>query len=198
MLPNPALLFCVIIKAEHTSLPHLKRMIIDPQLLQDARIGDRKAQYTLYRACYPVLMAVCVRYRRDEQEAVSALNNGFLKIVQHLDRYSPEAPFEAWIRRIMINTMIDMFRRDKKWRSLTVFTGEVERQSDPGNVAWNDAEHHLNTQFLESLLRRLPPVTQQVFNLFALDGFSHREIGEMLDMRECTSKCHVRFARKPL
>lgn len=173
-------------------------MTIDPQLLQAAHTGDRKAQYTLYRACYPVLMAVCARYRRDEQEVVSALNTGFLKIVQHLDRYSPEAPFEAWIRRIMINTMIDMFRRDKKWREMTVFAEEPALHRHFENVAWNDAEHHLNAQFLESLLRRLPPVTQHVFNLFALDGFSHREIGEMLHMSEGTSKWHVSFARKQL
>lgn len=173
-------------------------MNIDPHLLQAAHRGDRKAQYALFRACYPVLMAVCVRYRRDEQEAVSALNNGFLKIVQNLDRYSSEAPFEAWIRRIMINTMIDMFRRDKKWRDAVVYVDEIAPGGVLDHTTWNDAEHQLNAQYLESLLRRLPPVTQQVFNLFALDGFSHREIGEMLDMSEGTSKWHVSFARKQL
>lgn len=173
-------------------------MNIDPHLLQAAHRGDRKAQYALFRACYPVLMAVCVRYRRDGQEAVSALNNGFLKIVQNLDRYSPEAPFEAWIRRIMINTMIDMFRRDKKWRDAVVYVDEIAPGGVLDHTTWNDAEHQLNAQYLESLLRRLPPVTQQVFNLFALDGFSHREISEMLDMSEGTSKWHVSFARKQL
>ena len=174
-------------------------MNIDPLLLQAAHRGDNKAQYALYRLCFPVLMAVCMRYRRDEQEAVSALNNGFLKILQHLDRYRrDEVPFEAWIRRIMINTAIDEFRREKKWRELTVFTETVEREYPDEPVDWNEAEQRLNVQHLESLLRRLPPMTQQVFNLFALDGFSHREIGEMLDMSEGTSKWHVNHARKQL
>src|SRR5262245_3044597 len=99
-------------------------MHVDSHLLKAAHQGDRKAQYALYRLCFPILMAVCKRYRRDEQEAATALNNGFLKIINNLDRYrAGEVPFEAWIRRIMINTAIDEFRRDKKWRELTVFTG---------------------------------------------------------------------------
>lgn len=98
----------------------------------------------------------------------------------------------------MINTMIDMFRRDKKWRDAVVYVDEIAPGGALDHTTWNDAEHQLNAQYLESLLRRLPPVTQQVFNLFALDGFSHREIGEMLDMSEGTSKWHVSFARKQL
>lgn len=173
-------------------------MTIDPSLLKAAHQGDRKAQYTLYKACYPVLMSVCARYRRDEQEAVSAVNNGYLKIIQHLDRYPPQAPFEAWIRRIMINTLIDMFRREKKWRELTVLSETMEIYGASCPVTYNEAEEQLNAQFLENLLRRLPPVTQQVFNLFALDGFSHKEIGTMLQISEGTSKWHVSFARKQL
>lgn len=173
-------------------------MNVDPQLLQAAHSGDRKAQYALYRVCFPVLMSVCMRYRRDEQEAVTALNNGFLKIIQHLDRYRrDEVPFEAWIRRIMINTAIDEFRREKKWRELTVFTDAVERDFKE-TIDWNEAEQRLNVQHLENLLHRLPPVTQQVFNLFAIDGFSHKEISNMLGMSEGTSKWHVNHARQKL
>ncbi len=174
-------------------------MNLDPQLLQAAHKGDRKAQYALYRSCFPVLMAVCMRYKRDQQEAASAVNNGFLKIIQNLDRYKrDEVPFQAWIRRIMINTVIDEFRREKKWRDLTVFADEMERAYPHEPIDWNEAEQRLDVQHLEALLRRLPPVTQKVFNLFALDGFSHKEISEMLDMSEGTSKWHVSFARSQL
>jgi RNA polymerase sigma-70 factor (ECF subfamily) len=168
-------------------------------MLQAAHLGDRKAQYALYRVCFPVLMAVCSRYRRDEQEAATALNNGFLKIINHLDRFQAgEAPFEAWIRRIMINTVIDEFRREKKWRELTVFTDTIEQEYPDEPLSMNEAEQRINVQHLESLLRRLPPVTQHVFNLFALDGFSHREISELLGMSEGTSKWHVNHARTKL
>lgn len=174
-------------------------MNLDPQLLQAAHTGDRKAQYALYRVCFPVLMAVCVRYRRDEQDAVSALNMGFLKILNNLHSYRrDEVPFEAWIRRIMINTAIDEFRREKKWRELTVFADDLERSYPEEPIEWGEAEKRIDVQHLESLMRRLPPMTQQVFNLFALDGFSHKEISEMLGMSEGTSKWHVNAARQKL
>jgi len=171
-------------------------MHVDAHLLQAAHKGDRKAQYALYRVCFPVLMAVCARYRRDEQEAATAMNNGFLKIIKNLDTFrGGEVPFEAWIRRIMINTVIDEFRKEKKWRELTVFTGTLERDFPDEPLDWNEADQRLSFQHLEAMLRRLPPVTQQVFNLFALDGFSHREIGDMMGISEGTSKWHVNNAR---
>jgi RNA polymerase sigma factor (sigma-70 family) len=173
--------------------------MIDPLLLKAAHSGDRKAQYDLYRKCFPMLMAVCMRYKRDEQEAVSALNSGFLKIINNLDRYNQEeVPFEAWIRRIMINTVIDEYRREKKWREMTTFTDQIEKVWPDEPLDWNEAEQKLDVQYLENLLRRLPPVTKQVFNLFALDGFSHAEISTMLGMSEGTSKWHVNNARQKL
>ncbi|MBL7828337.1 MAG: RNA polymerase sigma factor [Saprospiraceae bacterium] len=174
-------------------------MNLDPQLLKAAHEGDRKAQYALYRVCFPVLMAVCVRYRREEQDAVSALNKGFLKIINNLHRYKrEEVPFEAWIRRIMINTAIDEFRREKKWRELTVFADDFERTYPEEPIDWNANDSRVDLQQLEALIRKLPPVTQQVFNLFALDGFSHKEISTMLGMSEGTSKWHVNSARQKL
>lgn len=173
-------------------------MNVSPDLLAAAAQSDRKAQYQLYRLCFPVLMGICVRYKTDEQEAVSALNNGFLKIINNLGKYREEVPFEAWIRRIMVNTVIDEFRREKKWRELTVFTDSIAGEYADEPVDWNEADRRFDLQQLENLLRRLPPVTRQVFNLFALDGFSHQEISTMLGMSDGTSKWHVNFARKQL
>ena len=172
-------------------------MTVDPLLLQAAHRGDRKAQHALYRDCFPVLMAVCARYRRDEQDAAAAVNSGFLKIIQNLDRYDPAAPFVAWIRRIMINVLIDEFRKEKKWRSHTVFSEETQPET-PDASFWNEAEQRLQVAYLESLLRRLPPMTQKVFNLFAIDGFSHQEISASLHISEGTSKWHVHQARSRL
>jgi RNA polymerase sigma factor (sigma-70 family) len=173
-------------------------MTITAEQLQLLKNGDRKAQYLLYKQCFPLLMSVCVRYKKDQQEAVAALNVGFLKILTNLDKYSIDMPFEAWIRRIMINTVIDEFRREKKFRELTVFSETIEREYPQESFDTNDAEKRFNCEQLEALMRRLPPVTQQVFNLFALDGFSHKEIGEMLEMSDGTSKWHVSLARKQL
>jgi RNA polymerase sigma-70 factor (ECF subfamily) len=173
-------------------------MTVTPELLEAAREGARKAQYELYQQCYPVLMATCLRYRRDESEAAAALNDGFLKILQNLHRYSPEVPFIAWIRRIQINTLIDMFRREAKWRDQVLLSEKIEQQSDAAAVDWNEADRKFDAEQLEVLLQRLPPVSRQVFNLFALDGYSHAEISTMLEMSEGTSKWHVSFARSQL
>ena len=173
-------------------------MTITPELLQGAREGDRKAQYELYRQCYPVLMAVCFRYRREESEAAAALNDGFLKILQNLHRYNPDVPFIAWIRRIQINTLIDLFRREAKWRDQVLLSESVEQDAPSTAVDWNEADQRFDAEQLELLLHKLPPVSRQVFNLFALDGYSHAEISKMLDISEGTSKWHVSFARKQL
>jgi len=98
----------------------------------------------------------------------------------------------------MINTLIDEFRKEKKWRELTVFTEDFERSYPNEPIAWNEAEQRLDVQHLEALLQRLPPMTQKVFNLFALDGYSHHEISDLLGMSEGTSKWHVSSARAQL
>jgi RNA polymerase sigma-70 factor (ECF subfamily) len=172
---------------------------LDPDLLHAAHSGDRKAQYTLYKACFPVLMAVCARYRKNQQDAVASLNNGFLKIVQNIPQFQQKAvPFEAWARRVMINTLIDEYRREKNWHELTVLTEDIGQSQPKASSTWNEADQQLDAQFLESLLHKLPPMTHKVFNLFALDGFSHQEISELLGMSEGTSKWHVSFARAQL
>jgi RNA polymerase sigma factor (sigma-70 family) len=175
-------------------------MNVAPDLINAARNGDRKAQYLLYKQCFPVLMSVCTRYRCGEQDAVSALNLAYLKIIQNLDKYSSEVVFEAWIRRIQINVLIDEFRKNKKWVSQV---SSAEDMSIPSIQKWtdvqlNEADLQLEASYLERLLNRLPPVTCQVFNLFALEGFSHSEIGKMLGISDGTSKWHVNSARAQL
>lgn len=174
-------------------------MNVSPELINAASNGDRKAQYVLYRQCYPILMAVCVRYKHDEQECVSALNNAFLKIINNLEKYPREAPFEAWIRRIQINTLIDEFRRDKKYRTQMSMPENLELTAAlHADAAWNHADRELDAGYLQRLMLKLPPLTRQVFNMFAVDGFSHAEIGQLLGMSDGTSKWHVNMARTQL
>lgn len=171
-------------------------MQMDPQLLKACSRGDRKAQYQLYKSCYNVLMGVCIRYKKDQDEAASVLNMGFLKILNNIDKYRPEAPFEAWIRRVMINTIIDEFRKNRKAEELIEFRETMEDEQFNDYIDYNTADQLFDVQQLESLIKMLPPVSQQVFNLFAIDGFSHQEIGQMLDISDGTSKWHLSFARK--
>ncbi len=172
-------------------------MLIDQTLLTDCQNNVRRAQFELYRKCYGILMSICLRYEKNTQDAEELLNMGFLKIVTKLDKYNPEVPFEAWMRRIMINTVIDEFRKNKKEKKnleYTDFNGVHESRS----VSYNEADLLFDAEELEIMIRQLPPVTQKVFNLHVLDGYSHKEIAENLEMSVGTSKWHVSNARKIL
>ncbi len=173
-------------------------MKVNHDLIQDCIRGDRRAQFQLYRGCFDCLMAVCMRYKKDKSEAVSSLNVGFLKILNHLDRYSTKVPFEAWIRRIMINTLIDEFRKDRKVRELIEHTDFSGPEPTYDQLDFNTADQIFDAEQLELLIKKLPPVSQKVFNLFAIDGYSHQEISEMLGMSVGTSKWHLSSARKKL
>lgn len=173
-------------------------MNISPTLLKDCIGGDRKAQYLLYKSCFQVLMGVCMRYRREESEAAAILNVGFLKILNNLDRYRADAPFEAWIKRIMINTLIDDFRKNRKVKELIEYTDFSELEYSDHTFDFNEADKQFDAEQLEALIKMLPPMSQKVFNLCAIDGYTHKEVGERLGISEGTSKWHLSYARKKL
>jgi len=143
-------------------------------------------------------MGVCIRYRKSEEEAASILNVGFLKILNNLNKYKPEVPFEAWIRRIMINTLIDDFRKNRKVRELIEHTDFTDYEASAELIDFNMADQLFDAEQLEIFIKNLPPVSQKVFNLFAIDGFSHREIGKLLGITEGTSKWHLSSGRKKI
>ena len=172
--------------------------MVNQQLLTDAAKGDRRAQFQLYKRCYSVLMGVCIRYRRSEEDAVAMLNEGFLKIINNLQKYNPNQPFEAWIRRIMINTLIDDFRKNRKVNELIETHDFSDYQYQADLVDFNTADLHFEAAQLEAMIKTLPPMSGKVFNLFAIDGYGHLEIGELLGISEGTSKWHLSFARQKL
>lgn len=173
-------------------------MNISPQLLKDCRRGDRKAQYLLYKSCFQVLMGVCMRYKKDESEAAAILNVAFLKILNKLDSYQSKAPFEAWIKRIMINTLIDDFRKNRKVKELIEYTDFSELEYTDYAFDFNQADKQFDAEQLEALIKMLPPMSQKVFNLCAIDGYTHKEVGNALGISDGTSKWHLAFARKKL
>lgn len=126
------------------------------------------------------------------------VNEGFLKIVNNLPGYSADTPFEAWIRRIMINTLIDDFRKNRKVYELIENQDFTDHTNHEGLVDFNTADLQFDADQLEAMVRSLPPMSQKVFNLFAIDGYGHLEIGELLGISEGTSKWHLSFARQRL
>ena len=173
-------------------------MDIDPQLLKDCQNKDRRAQFQLYKRCFSLLMGVCMRYKKNRDEAAEMVNIGFMKILKNIDKYREEAPFGAWIKRIMINTIIDEFRKNRKVKELIETTDFADFNDSEGLVDYNTADQMFDAEQIEELIKRLPPMSQKVFNLFAIDGYSHKEIGKMLGISDGTSKWHLSFSRKKL
>ncbi|MFM6935786.1 MAG: RNA polymerase sigma factor [Flavobacteriales bacterium] len=163
------------------------------ELLKKVQAYDRRSQLELYQLCYPILIGVARRFRKNEEEHKTLVNNAFMKIIQNLDKYQ-EIRFYSWIKRIVTNEIIDDFRRSKNYHTFYKHDAEIE-----GNDAvYADVEYEWNQAHLNAMLLQLSEPTRVVFNLFVVDGYSHREIGEMLGISEQTSKWHTKIARKKL
>lgn len=171
-------------------------MEVKVELLQKCINDNRKAQYELYRQCYSVLMSVCYRYEKNKEDAESLLNQAFMKILTNLHQYNTAVPFEAWIRRITINTCIDEYRKNK--RSQLDYVEEPTLKASMWQMDYNHADQNFDAEELTQLIKQLPPLSQKVFNLYIIDGYSHKEISKQLSMSEGTSKWHLNNARKKL
>lgn len=166
--------------------------MINERLIAGCVREDRKAQYELYRALYPMMMSVCSRYERNEQDVLARVNTGFLKILQNISTRKKDVPFEPWARRVMINTVIDEFRRDRQRKAHEVIGAPMENINDN---SVNDYLSEMEAEAFAALLQELPPMSRKVFNLYAVDGFAHGEIAKMLGISIGTSKWHVSNAR---
>ncbi|MFI5150397.1 MAG: RNA polymerase sigma factor [Bacteroidia bacterium] len=173
-------------------------MEIDNTLLDACILRDRKAQYRLYKVCYGFLVSICLRYTRNRDDADALLNLGFLKILNNLEKRREEVPFPLWIRRIMINSIIDEFRKNRQEKEQFRVTDFSESHVEYDDELINDYIRKTDPEYILRLIRELPSVSGRVFNLFAIDGYSHKEIGELLNISEGTSKWHVNFARTRL
>jgi len=156
--------------------------------------NDRAAQETLYRLFYAEMLRVCHNYLPDKALAKEAFNSGFLKVFQSIQNFSAQTgELGGWIRKIMIYTAIDLFRKELKFN--TTYTEVIDTDD------YFIAPQVLDKLYFEDILqniRSLPPATQTVFNLFILDGFTHKEIGEQLSISEGTSRWHLAEAKRKL
>ena len=168
------------------------------QLIEACAKGERKAQYELYQLCYSFLVGIGMRYKHNKEDVDELVNLCFMKVLTNIDKYKKDVPFALWIRRIMINTIIDEFRKVKKMNELTETVDFTEQQMVEEDVTVNDFVRNSDAEYLYKLIAALPPVSGRVFNLFAVDGFNHKEIGELLGISEGTSKWHLNFARTKL
>ncbi len=174
-------------------------MHITTELLEACAHNDRRAQKQLYEHCYRMLMNVCMRYYSNAEDARFAFNNGFLKIINGLAAVDlSEINFPGWSKRIMVNALIDEYRKNKNHETY-IFAKETDRELElHASNTNNEGEEALNYEAIMQLLQTIPSISAHVFTLYVIDGYNHKEIGDLLEITEGTSKWHLSTARKTL
>jgi RNA polymerase sigma factor (sigma-70 family) len=160
------------------------------QLLKDCLKKKPAAQQQLYNHFAPLMMGVCYRYTKSMTDAEDVLQEGFVKVFNNLDTYKNTGQLGAWIRRIMVTTALNYLKSNRRYRAEMVFT---EAPLHP--VSSDNPELRLDAKRLAELIRQLPTGYQTIFNLYAVEGFTHVEIGQMLGISEGTSKSQYARAR---
>jgi RNA polymerase sigma factor (sigma-70 family) len=172
----------------------LKGPLNDTELVRGCIVNDRLAQEQLYKQFYGPMASICMRYTRNQHDAIEVLHNGFLKVYKNIQRYdASRASLYTWIRTIVVHTAIDFIRQKARWY---VPHGEIEKVDTPGIDA--EAVQRMSSQELLKLVTQLPPATQAVFNLYVIEGYTHKEIGGLLGISDGTSKWHLSEARRQL
>jgi len=153
--------------------------------------GDRKAQEALYKQLSAKMMGVCMRYAASRTDAEDILQMGFVKMFQKITYFKNEGSFEGWVRRIMVNTAIELYRKNVR----LLHTIELEGVVDVDDA---NALSQLAVKDLMQLVQNLPDGYRVVFNLYAIEGYSHKEIAEQLGISEGGSKSQLSRARSYL
>ena len=161
----------------------------DEELIKGCLKGDRTSQKQLYDIHASRMYAVCYRYVKDSMQAQDILITAFMKVFEKIGQFKSEGSFAGWIRRIMVNESLSYLRRQ---RSMYVETDleEADRHPDYENLS-----DHLEAEDLLNMIAELPPGYRIVFNMYAIDGYSHKEIAEHLGISENTSKSQLSRAR---
>ncbi len=162
----------------------------EEQLIQACLQKDRNAQRKLYQAYAGRMLVVCSRYTQNTAEAEDVLQEAFIKIFQNLDKFRGESSLGAWIKRIVINVAINHIRAQQHFQGMSDVQ-EYENQFTDGLTSIEG----IHFQDLLEMIRKLPKGCQSVFNLYAIEGYQHKEIAEMLKITEGTSKSQYARAR---
>jgi len=159
-------------------------------LLEGCKAGNRKSQEMLYKACSGKMLGVCMRYAKDHFEAEDMMQTGFIKIFKKINDFRGDGSFEGWMRRIMVHTSIEFYR--KNLRSLNVVDID-ESHEQTASTAFDMSS--INVKDLMRLIQNLSNGYRLVFNMYAIEGYSHKEIAEQLGITEGASKSQLSRAR---
>ena len=161
------------------------------QLIQGCIRNERSAQEKLYRLFYPKMMALVKRYIDHEMQAEEIMNNGFLRAFQKVKQYNFQGSFEGWLRKIVFHAVADYVKQNTRYTDKIVLAEKDE-------YVHKDHADKLYYDQLLKLVQALPDATRTVFNMYVMEGFTHKEIGNMLGISEGTSKWHLSEGRRVL
>lgn len=176
--------------------------MIDPEvneLIDGCIAGDRKAQQRVYEMHYSKMLGVCLRYSRDMDQAQDILQDGFIKVFASIAKFSREGSFEGWIRRIMVNTSIDFFRKNKN-EYLLLGDEESIEQYMPVEFEEDDEDQEFEfkaSQVIEAM-QSLSPAYRAIFNMYVFENLQHKEIAAKLNISVGTSKSNLAKAKRNL
>lgn len=163
------------------------------QLIKQCIKKDRAAQAELYRLFAPTMLGICYRYTKNREDAEDILQEGFIKVFQNIGQFQQKGVFDAWLRRIMVNTAISYLRKHSRYRNQL----EVEEMGlHP--VSPEQPDIQLDTKELIECIRSLPTGYQTVFNLYAIEGYDHQEIAALLELNVNTVRSQYSRARTQL
>ncbi len=166
------------------------------QLVEGCKRESRIAQKELFSKLYGRLLSICMRYSDDRDEAEDILQNGFIKVFKSIDNYKGDGSFEGWVKRIVVNTAIDNYRR-KKVRPVVTDSELTDRMSDQLEDELEDESVYekIPISVVMEAVQKLSPAYKTVFNLYVLEGYNHNEISETLGISVGTSKSNLSKAR---
>lgn len=161
-------------------------------LIDSCIAGIGSAQKALYKMYFGYGKSICLRYSSNREDAEEVLNDGFMKVFKHLSKYDRVKPFKAWFRTILVNTCIDFYRKKEK------LTYEFDDSHYEGFYAEENALERMNAEDILAMVQKLSPSYRTVFLMYAVDGYSHKEIADQLNINEVTSRTNFLKARNKL
>jgi RNA polymerase sigma factor (sigma-70 family) len=169
---------------------HHNKNISEEELVRRCIANERQYQELLYRKYADQMYSVCLSYNKNEDEACDILQDGFIKVFRKLEQFNFESSLKGWIRRIIVNTALDHYRKQKRHEEKLESYTQLVVSPNVGNVL-----DKINAQELISLVNELPSRAAVVLKLYAIEGYGHKEIAKKLDITEGTSKSQLHRAR---